>query len=105
MIKKTILTALLFLTFSCETMPKSWNWGIKPRPFSGIRNFPPSDSEYGQGFKDGCGSGFDVAAKGLLADFNERKYDYKRTIKSPDYDKGWFDGLEQCTYIIDWEVT
>jgi hypothetical protein len=31
-------------------------------------------------------------------------YDYYRSKKSPDYGTGWFDGLEQCTYIVDWDV-
>lgn len=85
-------------------MPKTWNWGIKPRPISGTRNFPDIDTEYGKGFKDGCGGAFDAVTKGLLSDIHGRKFDYKRMQKSPDYNRGWFDGVEQCTYIFDWNV-
>jgi len=86
-------------------MPKSWNWHVlAPRPVSGTRNFPPTDSEYGKGFKDGCGSAFDAVTKGLLSDIHGRKFDFKRMQKSPDYNRGWFDGMEQCTYIYDHDV-
>lgn len=85
-------------------MPSSWNIGLKPRPISGTRNFPSTDSEYGKGFKDGCGSAFDAVSKGLLSDIHGKKFDYKRMQKSPDYNRGWFDGMEQCTYIMDWDV-
>lgn len=85
-------------------MPKSWNWGIKPRPLSGIRNFPSAESEYGKGFRDGCVTAWDAVTKGLMSDL-QSKYDFKRLQKSPDYNTGWWDGYEQCTYIIDWDVT
>jgi hypothetical protein len=102
---KTIL-ALVFLLFitACESPPSSWKMGIMPRPLTGIRNFPSTESEYGKGFKDGCNSAWDVVAKGLLSDYHERKFDYKRMQKSGDYGTGWWDGYEQCTYIMDWDV-
>jgi len=84
-------------------MPNSWNWGIKPRPTTGMRNFPSADTEYGKGFKDGCASAWDAVARGLLSDL-KAKFDYKRLQKSSDYGTGWWDGYEQCTYIIDWEI-
>jgi hypothetical protein len=84
-------------------MPKSWNWGTKPRPLTGVKNFPPADSEYGKGFKDGCSSAFDATTRGLTSELKP-VYNFKRMQKSPDYDRGWWDGYEQCTYIVDWEV-
>lgn len=107
---KKIAAILLILSFSTscslfiEPMPKSWNWGLKPRPLTGVRNFPSADTEYGKGFKDGCETANDAVSKGLMSDFNDKKYDYKRMLKSGDYSNGWFDGLEQCTYILDWDV-
>jgi len=102
------LLIILLFSSSCslfvEPMPKSWNWGAKPRPLTGVKNFPSTDTEYGKGFKDGCESAFDAVSKGLLSDFNDKKYDYKRMLKSSDYHTGWFDGIEQCTYILDWDV-
>lgn len=102
------LILILLLLSSCslfvEPVPKSWNWGLRPRPLTGIKNFPSTDTEYGKGFKDGCGTAYDAVSKGLLADINQKKYDYKRMLKSGDYSNGWFDGLEQCTYILDWDV-
>ena len=107
---KKILALIVLITFvsSCgifaESMPASWRNGIRPRPLSGVKNFPPTDSEYGKGFKDGCHSAWDTVSKGLLSDINQRKYDYKRMQKSPDYNTGWWDGYEQCTYSLDWDV-
>jgi hypothetical protein len=45
-----------------------------------------------------------AVAKGLSADLSEGQFNYTRSKKSQDYGVGWFDGLEQCTYIIDWDV-
>ena len=108
MLKKISLLLMLISLCSCgifvERMPKSWNWGGRPRPLTGVKNFPSTDSEYGKGFKDGCGSGWDVVSKGLLSDINGHKYDFKRMQKSPDYNSGWWDGYEQCTYLMDWDV-
>lgn len=106
-IKIFIPAAILFFVGSCsmlvEPMPKSWNWGATPRPLSGVKNFPPADSEYGKGFRDGCQSAWDSVGKGMLGDIGA-KYDFKRMKKSGDYDTGWGDGYEQCTYVLDWDV-
>ena len=108
MFRKTFFILMLTTLCSCslfgESMPDGWNWGMKPRPLTGVRNFPPADTEYCKGFKDGCTSAWDAVAKGLLSDV-KGKYDYKRMLKSSDYNTGWWDGYEQCTYIIDWDVT
>ncbi len=100
------LIAIIFLS-NCslfvESMPKGWNWGAKPRPLTGVGHFPSGDTEYGKGFKDGCASGWDAVAKGLAGEL-KAKYDFKRMQKSPDYNSGWWDGYEQCIYILDWEI-
>ena len=106
-VKRIIMLGIIILLTSChafwEPMPKSWNWGIKPRPTTGMRNFPPTDTEYGKGFKDGCSSAFDAVSRGMPSGLYP-KFDYKRMQKSSDYNDGWWDGYEQCTYIIDWEI-
>ncbi len=106
---KKISFTLLILTFvsSCgliaEPMPKSWNWGTKPRPLTGVRGFPEATSDYGKGFMNGCENGWSTSTKGL-------KDLYKPTINpammahSEDYNTGWWDGYEQCVYIVDWDV-
>lgn len=113
MLKKTFsLTlnlALILTTSSCslfrESLPDDWNYGIlQPRPLTGIRNFPSTKTEYGKGFKDGCSSAFDASGKGLMADYNSYKYNYQRMKQGPDYQAGWWDGFEQCTYIFDHDV-
>lgn len=105
--KKSLIILILLFASSCnilaEPMPKSWKWGIKPRPLTGMRNFPSTDTEYGKGFKDGCVSAWDSVSKGLTSDL-KAKYDFKRMQKSPDYNTGWWDGYEQCTYVVDWDV-
>lgn len=108
MLKKLLILIIITNLSSCgllaEKMPDGWQWGFKPRPLTGMRNFPSADTEYGKGFKDGCVSAWDAVSKGLTSDL-EGKYDFKRMTKSPDYNTGWWDGYEQCTYIIDWDVT
>lgn len=103
-----LLSCVVTLSSSCslfiESYPSSWHNGFKPRPLTGVRGFPQTDSEYGKGFKDGCHSSYDVIAKGALSDLNEKRYDFKRMQKSPDYNTGWWDGMEQCTYIMDHDV-
>ncbi len=80
----TNIIIILFLT-SCtaiwDPMPKSWNWGIKPRPAIGIRNFPSTDTDYGVGFKDGCSVAWNAITKGIIGDVNESVYDYGRMKK------------------------
>jgi len=101
--RKFTILIILFTISSCDPVPKSWGWEWwRPRPLSGMGNFPPPDTEYGRGFQDGCGASFDASAKGLLSDIHGRKFDYKRHKNSPDYNQGWFDGTEQCLYILDW---
>lgn len=106
--KKFFLFGLLFLLGSCslfaESMPKAWQWGAKPRPLTGVKNFPPANTEYGKGFRDGCTSAWDAVSKGLLSDI-KGQYDYRRMLKSSDYNTGWWDAYEQCTYIVDWNVS
>jgi hypothetical protein len=105
---KILLISVIFFSFSCslfvEPIHKSWKSGFKPRPLTGVRGFPSTDSEYGKGFKDGCHSAWDIISKGLLSDFNQKKYDFRRMQKSSDYNTGWWDGMEQCTYILDHDV-
>ena len=106
--KFTLLAIVIFALSSCsliaEPMPKSWKWGAKPRPLTGVANFPSADTDYGKGFRDGCQSAWDAVSKGLLGDIGV-KYDFRRMKQSSDYDTGWNDGYEQCTYILDWDVT
>ncbi len=103
-----IATSLITLLGACqlfvEPMPKSWKWGAKPRPLTGVRGFPPADTPYGQGFKDGCGSAWDAVAKGLLSEYNGHNIDTKRLVNDSDYSTGWEDGIEHCVYILDWNV-
>ena len=84
-------------------MPKTWEWGFKPSPLTGMRNFPPADTEYGQGFKDGCTASFAAVGKGYI-DSIKPKMNTTLMMKSPDYASGWYDGTEQCVYIIDWDT-
>ncbi|MBM3589778.1 MAG: hypothetical protein FJX30_00160 [Alphaproteobacteria bacterium] len=105
LIKIPIFVLILFCS-SCllyEPMPNDWNWGFKPRPLTGVKNFPSTKTQYGKGFKDGCSSAWRAVTKGLGSDL-ETRIDFKRMKKTSDYTTGWFDGIEQCTYIVDWDV-
>ena len=100
-----IILTLNGCSILAEPMPKSWKWGAAPRPLTGVRNFPPADTDYGEGFKDGCAAAWDAVSKGLLGDINHKKMNAKKLASNDDYGSGWGDGFEQCTYIIDWNVT
>ena len=107
---KNLIIAISLTTFlqSCELfwepMPKSWKCGAMPRPLTGVKGLPSADTAYGQGFKDGCGSAWDAVAKGLLGEFNKHNIDSKRLVNDSDYNTGWEDGIEHCTYMLDWNV-
>ena len=88
---------------SCDSPPKSWNWGMKARPISGFKNFPSADTDYGYGFKNGCEGSILATSRGLT-DFLDASIDPVLAVKNADYSRGWWDGHEQCTYISDWNV-
>ncbi|MCE3255691.1 MAG: hypothetical protein K0R25_1185 [Rickettsiaceae bacterium] len=102
-----IITTLAISITSCgvvaEPMPKSWNWGIRPRPLTGVRGFPETDTDYGKGFKNGCENAWNASGKGAK-DFVQTHINPILMSRNPDYGVGWWDGYEQCTYIIDWDV-
>ncbi len=105
-----ILISLILILEICscglliEPMPRSWNWGFRPRPLTGVRGFPPATTVYGKAFKDGCEVATDSVMKGLITDTNKKRYNYKMMKQDSDYDLGWWDGFEQCVYITDWDV-
>ena len=105
MFKKLLTVILLTASLSScyESMPKSWNWGIKSRPLTGMRNFPSTNTDYGKGFKDGCEGIWTVVSKGAI-DLIKPKLNPVLMSKNPDYANGWYDGMEQCTYVVDWDV-
>lgn len=105
-LRKFFIFFAMFSLSACllmEPMPSDWNWGLKPRPLSGVKNFPSIKTEYGRGFRDGCSAAWNAVSKGASSDLDPR-FDFKRIKKSSDYGTGWNDGLEQCTYIVDWDV-
>ena len=102
-----LIITSLFLCSSCrifyESTPSDWGWRFQPKPLTGMRNFPSAKTEYGKGFRDGCYSALNAVTKGLTTELDPR-FDFRRMKKSSDYGLGWFEGLEQCTYIMDWEI-
>ena len=107
MFKPIIVTSLILSLSACHVIyspfPDDWEWE-GPRPLTGTRNFPSASTPYGKGFRDGCQSGFKAVAKGLITDIQSGKFDYRRFKKSQYYNSGWWDGFEQCTYILDNDV-
>ncbi len=101
--KIAIILILVFFNSCYQSMPESWDWGMKARPLTGVKNFPPADTDYGRGFKDGCQSSFVTVGKGAI-DLMEPRVNPTLMTKNPDYSNGWFDGMEQCVYILDWDV-
>ena len=106
--KIIIIISFALSTLSCrgiiyEKSPKGWP-AFESRPFTGVRGFPSTDSDYGRAFRDGCGTAWDAVTKGLTSDISPKAVDSEIASKSADYQMGWFDGFEQCTYIVDWDV-
>jgi len=96
----------LFLS-SCVTevfsMPKSWDWGSKPRYFM-MRGLPDRDDDYTKGFSDGCQSSFAMVAHGAVRSL-DTKYDGWKMTTNRLYAAGFVDGEEHCTYVYDWDIT
>lgn len=106
MVYRNFILILIALTlFSC-TLPKGWNWKRTPRPYWGMDNMPPNNTEYGRGFEQGCTHGLFVASKGAMSEALKRKrtIDTDSLLNSPEFYTGYYDGYEQCTYILDWDV-
>ena len=102
--KTLILVFVLLALGSCyESMPKSWNWGAKSRPLTGVRGFPEAYTDYGRGFKSGCEIGWSTVEKGLK-DLAKPHLSPEMMSGNKDYATGWWDGFEQCVYIVDWDV-
>ncbi len=99
-------------------MPDGWAW-YKPRMayFHTPQDFPDKNSDYGQGFNDGCQSNmvFGAGAYTFLPIIIDG---WKMTGKNPDgsgtkhpkvenkstYFYGFRDGAEVCFYYFDWEA-
>ena len=105
--KVILLTSMTILVSGCpgiiDKAPQGWPV-IEPRPLVGIRNFPSTDSDYGKGFRAGCGTAFEAVTKGLPSEINSAEIDPQKLANNDDYRTGWWDGFEQCTYIVDWDV-
>ncbi len=101
-----ILTSLVILQ-SCkifyEKSPEGWP-AFEVRPLVGVEGFPPATTVYGKAFRDGCGSAWDGVTRGLTSDVSPKAIDPIKAANDPDYRSGWWDGFEQCTYIVDWDV-
>jgi hypothetical protein len=93
---------LLFFLSSCESLPSDWNQKFI-KPLTGVRNFPDTKTDYGRGFKNGCRQSWTTVSKGLVEEIDE-PLDPHQLVHNPKYAKGWWDGYEQCTYILDHDV-
>ena len=102
MLKKLLIISTLLILSSC-TSPKGWGIAFKPHPMSGMANFPSPDTDYGHGFKDGCEGSLLAISRGAT-DFLEARIDPVLAVKNPDYSRGWYDGHEQCVFIMDHDV-
>lgn len=98
-----LILTLISLNSCYESLPKSWDWGLKARPLTGVRGFPEADTDYGRGFKNGCENAWSVSTKGLK-DLSKPHINPILMSNNPDYGTGWWDGYEQCVYIVDWDV-
>ncbi len=106
-LKTVFILAALSLFQSCsaiyEASPEGWP-AFEVRPMVGVGGFPPATTVYGRAFRDGCGSAWDAVTRGLTSDISPKAVDSIKASNDPDYRAGWWDGFEQCTYVVDWDV-
>ncbi len=99
---------LVICIFCCScvpfsSIPRDWNWGIRPRLTSGTQYFPSTSTPYGKGFCDGCSNAMKATNKGAPAFFGAQM-NFEMSKKYPDYNQGMVDGYDHCTNMVDWEV-
>lgn len=105
MVYRKLIIIIFVCTFlsSCF-LPDGWS-GWRSRPYWGIKNLPPADTDYGRGFEHGCRHGLFVTAKGFLADdLSDSGLNVDELVNNEQFSLGYYDGFEQCTYIQDWDV-
>ena len=108
-IVKLLLLSLLLLSQSAcliseaLTLPKSWNWGFKPRPYM-MRGVPDGNDDYSLGFRDGCKSALGIIGQGGVRSVSNEYNGWKLTSNRL-YAAGFLDGEEHCTYFYDWDIT
>ena len=105
-ISSYLLLTLSIFCYSCvpfSSMPKDWNWGLRPRLTSGTQYFPSASTPYGKGFRDGCSNAMKASNKGAPAFFGTQ-IDFAMSKKYQDYNQGIVDGSDHCTNMVDWEV-
>ena len=101
-----LLTSLLVLNSCVEgaaSLPDSWDWGIRGRPFM-MRGVPDGNDDYSMGFRDGCKSALSMVAQGLVRSISPEYNGWKLTSNNL-YASGFVDGEEHCTYVYDWDIT
>ncbi len=106
-LKGIYILGVLVLLQSCRVLydksPDGWP-AFEARPSVGVSGFPPPTTVYGKAFRDGCGSAWDAVTLGVTSNINPMALDSVKAGNDPDYRSGWWDGFEQCTYIVDWDV-
>ncbi len=103
-IRRFFTLSIIFLTLSscvheAWSMPKSWDWGLRGRPYM-ARGLPDGDDDYTKGFRDGCKSSFGIAAQGMLRNIKP-EFDGWLLTQNRVYAAGFFDGEEHCLYLLD----
>jgi len=109
MLKKISTYLILVLAMFCHScvpfssMPRDWNWGLRPRLISGTQYFPSASTPYGKGFRDGCSNAMKSTNKGATSFFGAQ-IDFAMLKKYQDYNQGMVDGADHCTNMVNWEV-
>ena len=103
--KKFLIYIIILLSIASCTLPDNWS-GWFSRPYWGMDNLPPADTDYGRGFENGCKHGLYVVSKGYMAsDLAKKKKLYiDELINNEEFALGYYDGYEQCVYVQDWDV-
>ena len=110
--------ALLCLCFVCAChQPDGWKWYYPTPVLLTVHNADYQKSDYQKGYNAGCQTSISEVGEGISRAVPIDIDGWKMTGKSPNggkheqikrapaYFKGWFDGLEFCSYYADFAIT
>ena len=102
MVALLLLCVIMFSACSFSHEKLGGRHGLfTPSPM--FMNLPQDDSDYSQGFRDGCNQAISITGSGLMR-MHGWQYDVNRGIENKDYYSGFRAGTSACVYYLDYEI-
>lgn len=89
----------MLVSAGCSSEYTGFHSTFTPAPM--FIKLPEDDSEYGQGFRDGCNTALGITGSGFVRSAHGFHYDVNRGIESREYYRGYRTGTVACVYHID----